>query len=101
MPDEDVRAALAPYGRVVEVRKERWRVDGIRDKGSTVRSVALNLKPRVTMDDLPHQLRVGGDKAVVVVAGSPPPPMFALQHQWPYTARLQSAVLFLPPSLRA
>ncbi|XP_077553112.1 uncharacterized protein LOC144167824 [Haemaphysalis longicornis] len=72
VPDEDVCAAFAPYGRVVEVRKERWRVDGIRDKGSTLRSVALKLKPGVTMDDLPHELAVGGDKALVVVAGRAP-----------------------------
>ncbi|XP_077558226.1 uncharacterized protein LOC144173834 [Haemaphysalis longicornis] len=72
VPDDVVRAALAPYGRVGEVRKERWRVEVIQDKGSTLRSVTLKLKTGVTIDDLPHELRVAGDKALVVVAGRAP-----------------------------
>ncbi|XP_077558093.1 uncharacterized protein LOC144173620 [Haemaphysalis longicornis] len=73
VPDDAVRAALArAYGRVGEVRRERWRVDGIQDKGSTLRSVTLKLKAGVTVDDLPHELRVAGDKALVVVAGRAP-----------------------------
>ncbi|XP_077560864.1 uncharacterized protein LOC144175699 [Haemaphysalis longicornis] len=72
VPDEAVRAALAPYGRVSEVRRERWRVDGIQDKGSTLRSVTLKLKAGVTLEDLPHELRVAGDKALVVVTGRAP-----------------------------
>lgn len=62
VPDDAVRAALAPYGRVGEVRKERWRVDGIQDKGSTLRSVTLKLKAGVSIDDLPHELRVAVTK---------------------------------------
>ncbi|XP_077527392.1 uncharacterized protein LOC144138796 [Haemaphysalis longicornis] len=72
VPDDAVRAALAPYGRVGEVRRERWRVEGIQDKGSTLRTVTLKLKAGVTIDDLPHELRVTGDKALVVVAGRAP-----------------------------
>lgn len=72
VPEDAVRVALAPYGRVCEVRRERWRVDGIQDKGSTLRSVTLKLKAGVTVDDLPHELRVAGDRALVVVAGRAP-----------------------------
>ncbi|XP_037562008.1 uncharacterized protein LOC119441460 [Dermacentor silvarum] len=70
--DEDVRTALAPYGTVTEVAKERWRVQGVMDKGSSTRSVSLKLKPGVTVEDLPHQLRIAGEQALVVVPGRAP-----------------------------
>lgn len=31
--DEDVRTALAAFGKVVQVTRERWRVQGVSDKG--------------------------------------------------------------------
>ncbi|XP_075527567.1 uncharacterized protein LOC142559796 [Dermacentor variabilis] len=70
--DEDVRAALAPYGKVTDVCREQWRVPGLGDKGSSTRTVNLQLKGGVTLDDLPHQLRVSGITALVVVPGRPP-----------------------------
>ncbi|XP_070377183.1 uncharacterized protein [Dermacentor albipictus] len=70
--DEDVHAAFAPYGKVNDVQKEQWRVPGITDKGSSMRTVTLKLKPGVTRDDLPHQLRVAGIMALVVVPGRAP-----------------------------
>ncbi|XP_065281941.1 uncharacterized protein [Dermacentor albipictus] len=70
--DEDVRTAFAPYGTVTEVAKERWRVQGVMDKGSSTRCVSLKMKPGVTIDDLPHQLRIAGEQALVVVPGRAP-----------------------------
>ncbi|MDD9361657.1 MAG: hypothetical protein PV344_01870, partial [Anaplasma sp.] len=70
--DDDVRAALAPYGKVMEVTRDKWRVQGCQDKVSTTRSVTLRLKAGSTADDLPHQLRVAGDLALVVVPGRAP-----------------------------
>ncbi|XP_049518726.1 uncharacterized protein LOC125943446 [Dermacentor silvarum] len=72
VPDEDVRAAFAPYGKVTEVSRERWRVRGVSEKGSTTRLVTLKLKAGVKLDDLPHQLNVSGELALVVVPGRPP-----------------------------
>ncbi|XP_065311184.1 uncharacterized protein [Dermacentor albipictus] len=72
VPDEDVRVAFAPYGKVTEVGRERWRVQGMTEKGSTTRLVTLKLKAGVKLDDLPHQLSVGGELALVVVPGRPP-----------------------------
>lgn len=69
--DEDVRTAFAAYGRVTEVTKERWRVQGVHDKGSTTRTVMLKLKAGVKLDDLPHQIRVAGELALVVAPGRP------------------------------
>lgn len=70
--DEDVRAALAPFGKVTEVFKERWRVQGITDKGSSTRTVSLKLKSGVTIDDLPHQLRISGVMTLLVAPGRAP-----------------------------
>ncbi|XP_077535227.1 uncharacterized protein LOC144174979 [Haemaphysalis longicornis] len=69
--DEDVRAALANFGKVIEITKERWRVQGVLDKGSTTRVVTLKLKSGVTLEDLPHQIRVAGELALLVAPGRP------------------------------
>lgn len=69
--DEDVRTALASYGKVIEVTKERWRVHGVQDKGSTTRAVTLKLKAGLTVEDLPHQIRVAGELALLVAPGRP------------------------------
>ncbi|XP_077541994.1 uncharacterized protein LOC144154751 [Haemaphysalis longicornis] len=72
VPDDEVRNALEPYGKVMEVTKDRWRVQGCTAQASTTRLVALRLKAGITMDDLPHQVRVAGDQALVVVPGRAP-----------------------------
>nr|XP_050031261.1 uncharacterized protein LOC126527469 [Dermacentor andersoni] len=72
VPDEDVRFAFAPFGKVTDVVRERWRVHGVTDKNSTTRLVTLKLKPGVKLDDLPHQVSVAGELALVVVPGRAP-----------------------------
>ncbi|XP_077505074.1 uncharacterized protein LOC144114919 [Amblyomma americanum] len=72
VPDEDVRVAFAPYGKVTEVSKERWRVQEIADNGSTTRLVTLILKAGTKLEDLPHQMSIAGELALVVVAGRQP-----------------------------
>lgn len=69
--DEDIRTAFAAFGKVEEVSRERWRVQGMGDKTSTTRTVLLKLKSGVKVADLPHQVRVGGELALVVVPGRP------------------------------
>ncbi|XP_037505382.1 uncharacterized protein LOC119381681 [Rhipicephalus sanguineus] len=70
--DEDVRTAFAPYGKVTEVSRERWRTEGLSEKGSTTRLISLQLKAGYTKEDIPHQLRVAGELTLVVVAGRAP-----------------------------
>ncbi|XP_077560492.1 uncharacterized protein LOC144175274 [Haemaphysalis longicornis] len=72
VPDDEVRSAFAQYGRVTDVSREGWRVPGCVEKGSTTRHVTIQLKAGVMPDDLPHQLRVGGELTVVVVPGRAP-----------------------------
>lgn len=69
--DEDVRTALAAYGKVTEITKERWRVQGVNDKGSTTRTVVLKMKTGIKLEDLPHQIRVAGELALLVAPGRP------------------------------
>ncbi|XP_075543870.1 uncharacterized protein LOC142578358 [Dermacentor variabilis] len=72
VPDEDVRAALAMFGKVTDVVKEKWRVNGIHEKSTTTRTVSIQLHPGVKVDDLPHQLRVGGELALLIAPGRAP-----------------------------
>ncbi|XP_042145193.1 uncharacterized protein LOC121835261 [Ixodes scapularis] len=70
--DDEVRAALAPYGKVTGVTRDKWRVPGCTDMGSTTRSVSIKLGPGVTVEDLPHQLRIAGELVLAVVPGRAP-----------------------------
>ncbi|XP_037504680.1 uncharacterized protein LOC119379445 [Rhipicephalus sanguineus] len=72
VPDEDVRVALSPFGKVTEISRDKWKVQGCSDKGSTTCSVTMKLHVGVTVDDLPHQLRVAEDMALVVIPGKAP-----------------------------
>ncbi|XP_037568295.2 uncharacterized protein LOC119449185 [Dermacentor silvarum] len=72
VPDDDVCAALAPYGKATGVARQRWRVQGTTDKGSTTRTVTLKLKAGVTIDDMPHQFRVAGMMALLLAPGRAP-----------------------------
>lgn len=69
--EEDVRTALAAFGKVEEVSREKWRVQGVADKCSTTRTVLLKLKSGLKVEDIPHQIRVAGELALVVVPGRP------------------------------
>ncbi|KAM7310322.1 hypothetical protein ISCGN_007230 [Ixodes scapularis] len=70
--DDDVRATLAPYGKVLEVAREKWRVEGCQTVGTMTRTAVLRLKAGVTLDDIPHQLLVSGELALIVVPGRAP-----------------------------
>lgn len=72
VPDDEVKAALAPYGTVIEVGTEKWRVQGIAGCASMTRTAVIRLKPGLTLDDLPHQLRIAGGLALVVAPGRAP-----------------------------
>ncbi|KAK8770728.1 hypothetical protein V5799_012806 [Amblyomma americanum] len=67
---DNIRTAFVAFGNVTEVTLERWRLQGM-EKGSTTKTVLLKLKPGMKADDLPHQLRVSGELALVVVPGRP------------------------------
>lgn len=72
LPDEDVCEALAPFGTVKDITRERWRVQGLREKGSSTRLVNLVLRKGLTVEDVPHLLRVAGEQVLVVAPGRAP-----------------------------
>lgn len=49
---------LEPYGKVEDVGREAWRVEGFEGVQSTTRVLRLTLKEGVTLEKLPHQLRL-------------------------------------------
>lgn len=71
VPDADVLEVLATYGTVTEIARDYWKVLGVRGKDSTSRTVQLKLKSGLKVADLPHEIRVRGELALVVVAGRP------------------------------
>lgn len=72
LPDDCVKRALEPFGKVEEVSRETWRVGGFEGVQSTTRTVRLTLKEGVTIEHLPHQLRLVGCTALVLAPGRAP-----------------------------
>lgn len=70
--DEEVRTALSQYGKVTEVTREKWRVQGCEAIESTTRIVLITLKAGVTVETLPHQERIAGGITLVVAPGRAP-----------------------------
>ncbi|KAH6948068.1 hypothetical protein HPB50_022778 [Hyalomma asiaticum] len=70
--DTDGHTGLVAFGKVVEVSRERWRVQGMAEKCSTTRTVLVKLKSGFKVEDLPRQLfRLSGELALVFVSGRP------------------------------
>ncbi|KAH8032872.1 hypothetical protein HPB51_003255 [Rhipicephalus microplus] len=57
---------------VKEVTDDRWRVEDIEGVESTTRVIRMQLRDSVSVDQLPHQVRIGSSTALVVVPGRPP-----------------------------
>lgn len=70
--DDDIRVAFAPYGNIIEVSREKWRAEGCSSQCSMTRVAVLRLKAGVSPEDIPHELRIAGAKALVVVPGRAP-----------------------------
>ncbi|CAN7949567.1 unnamed protein product [Ixodes hexagonus] len=72
LPDDVVKRALEPYGKVEDVGRETWRVGGFEGVQSTTRVVRLTLREGCTLEKLPHQLRLPGCTALVLAPGRAP-----------------------------
>lgn len=70
--DDAVRRLLEPYGKVIEVGREMWRVEGFQGIESTTRFVRMTLKSGLTPDDMPHQLRLHGANTLIIIPGRVP-----------------------------
>ncbi|KAM7298868.1 uncharacterized protein ISCGN_019435, partial [Ixodes scapularis] len=65
--DETVRRALEPFGKVQDLKREKWQAEGFIGVQSTTRLVRLSLKEGVTLERIPHQLRIAGGNVLVVM----------------------------------
>lgn len=72
LADSVVRSTLEEYGKVEEITRETWRVEGFEGVETTTRFVRLTLKEGVKLEQLPHQLRIMDGNALIVVPGRPP-----------------------------
>ncbi|CAN8031230.1 unnamed protein product [Ixodes persulcatus] len=72
MADDCVKKALETYGKVEGVSRETWHVGGFEGVLSTTRTVRLILKENVTVERLPHQLRLSGCSVLVLAPGRAP-----------------------------
>ncbi|XP_040075839.2 uncharacterized protein LOC115326770 [Ixodes scapularis] len=70
--DDAVSKFLEPYGKVIEVAREKWRVEGFEGIESTTRVARMTLKSGVTPDGMPHQLRLQGANVLIVIPGRAP-----------------------------
>ncbi|KAH8024659.1 hypothetical protein HPB51_000312 [Rhipicephalus microplus] len=67
-----IRRAFYEYGDVKEVTDDRWRVEDFEGVESTTRVIRMQLRDGFSVDQLPHQVRIGSSTALVVVPGRPP-----------------------------
>ncbi|KAG0415224.1 hypothetical protein HPB47_007609, partial [Ixodes persulcatus] len=67
-----LRWAFEPYGEVKGVTREKWRIEGLADVDSTTVIVRIVLREDLTLESLPHQLRLYGGTLLVVVPGRAP-----------------------------
>lgn len=72
VPDDVVRKALEPFGKVEAVERESWHEEGFNGVESTTRKVHLILKDTTATDRIPHQLRISNANALVIVPGRAP-----------------------------
>ncbi|KAM7311428.1 neprilysin-like [Ixodes scapularis] len=67
-----ITEGLEPYGKVLEVSREKWNVEGFQGIESTTRCARMTLNEGGTADTMPHQLRIQGGNVLVVIPGRAP-----------------------------
>ncbi|KAG0438315.1 hypothetical protein HPB47_017066 [Ixodes persulcatus] len=66
VPEDLVRKALDPFGKVECVERETWREEGFSGVETTTRRMRLKLKDGVTTKRLPHQLQILNANTLVI-----------------------------------
>ncbi|XP_077564041.1 uncharacterized protein LOC144179524 [Haemaphysalis longicornis] len=72
LSDDVVRKALEPFGKVDRITRETWPTSKFKGAQTSIRSVTITLKNGYTTETLPHQLRIQGGNALVIVPGRSP-----------------------------
>lgn len=69
--NDTIKSALEAFGKVEKITREKWSVGSFIGIESTRSTVRMALKEGVTVDDLPHQLRLFYGNVLVVAPGRP------------------------------
>ncbi|XP_064467822.1 uncharacterized protein LOC135378674 [Ornithodoros turicata] len=72
VPDDSVRKAFEVFGQEIIVSREKWTDDYFHDVESTTRVLKMKLKEGVTVDIIPHQMRLCGKSVLVSIPGRLP-----------------------------
>ncbi|KAG0424974.1 hypothetical protein HPB47_027836, partial [Ixodes persulcatus] len=72
LEDKKVVEALAPFGTVRSMAREKWRVPGMENMETQNREVCQTLHDTVTSEDIPHLLKVYNIQSLLVMSGRPP-----------------------------
>lgn len=70
--NDAIRRAFMEFGEVKEVTNDKWKTADFESADSTSRVVRLVLRDGVSLERIPHQMRVGGGTVLVVVPGRAP-----------------------------
>ncbi|XP_064468611.1 uncharacterized protein LOC135381290 [Ornithodoros turicata] len=72
VPDEEVKNVFEPFGKIMQLEKIKWTRPGMEGVYTATRSAKLRLGKGITVDSLPHQVKVFGGTVLVVAQGRPP-----------------------------
>lgn len=72
VPDDAVTKALAAYGKLKEICRDKWRTSFFEGIETTTRQAIIQLKESLTVDSLPHQMYIAGCQVLLAVHGRPP-----------------------------
>lgn len=72
MPGTILRGILEGFGKVLEVSRDFWRVEGFEGVESTTRNIGMSFRPGITRESLPYKLQQSGRFALVVVSTRTP-----------------------------
>ncbi|KAM7308645.1 uncharacterized protein ISCGN_012279 [Ixodes scapularis] len=72
MENKRIEEALAPYGTVRSIVREKWSCPGMEQMETLNKEVTLILREGMNSTQIPHQLTVFGCRSLVIVPGRPP-----------------------------
>ncbi|XP_029841712.2 uncharacterized protein LOC115325147 [Ixodes scapularis] len=72
MESKRIEEALAPYGTVRSIVREKWSCPGMEQMETLNKEVTLTLREGMNSTQIPHQLTVFGCRSLVIVPGRPP-----------------------------
>ncbi|KAM7304955.1 uncharacterized protein LOC121835026 [Ixodes scapularis] len=72
MENQRIEEALAPFGTVRSIVREKWKCSGMEQMETLNKEVTLTLREGMNATNIPHQLTVFGCRSLVLVPGRPP-----------------------------